>query len=264
MTYERGSQQLFLGTSALLFVVSAGVTTIWSTSMTSIGEMSMPGGWSMSMTWMRMSGQTWFTSAASFIGMWAVMMIAMMLPSLVPALWRYRRNVNSNVQRRLNGLTAVVAIGYFFVWTVCGVAVFPLGAALARLEMQCLWLARLVPVAVGIVVVIAGALQFTTWKVHHLTCCREPPGITRTMQADTATALRQGLRLGLNCIHSCAGLTAILLVTGVMDIRVMTLVTAAITTERLAPNGKRTARVVGIVVVGIGLLLVTRAAARLR
>jgi predicted metal-binding membrane protein len=58
-----------------------------------MGEMPMPGGWSMSMTWMLMPGPTWLDAAASFLGMWVVMMVAMMLPSLVPMLWRYRRAV---------------------------------------------------------------------------------------------------------------------------------------------------------------------------
>ena len=47
----------------------------------------------MSMTWMRTPGQTWPGAAASFLGMWVVMMVAMMLPSLVPMLWRYRQAV---------------------------------------------------------------------------------------------------------------------------------------------------------------------------
>jgi Predicted metal-binding integral membrane protein (DUF2182) len=48
-----------------------------------------------------------------------------------------------------------------------------------------------------------------------------------------------------------------------MDLRVMALVTAAITAERLAPNGKRIADIVGIAIVAIGLLLIARAAAGL-
>jgi len=51
--------------------------------------------------------------------------------------------------------------GYFFVWTVFGMAAFPLGAALAAVEMQLPALARSVPIAIGAVVLIAGALQFT-------------------------------------------------------------------------------------------------------
>jgi predicted metal-binding membrane protein len=83
------------------------------------------------------------------------------------------------------------------------------------------------------------------------------------LPADAGTAWREGLRLGLRCICTCAGLTAILLVIGIMDLRVMALVTAAITAERLAPKGERVARAIGIVVVGVGLLLIARAAAGL-
>ena len=88
-----------------------------------------------------------------------------------------------------------------------------LGVALAAIEMQLPALARAVPIAVGVVVPIAGALQFTAWKAHHLACCREAPGRGRTLAADAGTAWRRGLRLGLHCSHCCAGLMAILLTT---------------------------------------------------
>ena len=52
----------------------------------------------------------------------------------------------------------------------------------------------------------------------------------------------------------------ILLVVGLMDLRAMAVVTAAITVERLAPAGERVARVTGAVVVGAGLFLIARAA----
>jgi len=52
----------------------------------------------------------------------------------------------------------------------------------------------------------------------------------------------------------------ILLVLGVMDLRAMAVVGAAITIERLAPAGERVARVIGVVFVGAGLLLLARAA----
>jgi predicted metal-binding membrane protein len=130
--------------------------------MSAMGEMPMPGGWTMSMAWMRMPRQTWPGAAASFLGMWVVMMVAMMMPSLLPA--------------------------------------------------------------------------------------------------DAGMAWRHGLRLGLHCSHCCAGLMAILLVIGVMDLRAMAVVAAAISVERLAPAGERVARAIGAVVVGAGLFLIARAA----
>src|SRR5581483_3439743 len=118
MTFDRTSQQAFFGTSALLFSACAALTTMWCGSMSAMGEMPMPGGWAMSMAWMPMSGQTWVGAAESFIGMWVVMMIAMMLPSFVPTLWRYRQTIGGTGEMRLTWLTALVGIGYFFVWTV--------------------------------------------------------------------------------------------------------------------------------------------------
>ena len=91
MVTERASQRAFFGVSALLFAASAAVTIVWCASMSAMGEMPMPGDWTMSTAWMRMPGQTWPAAAASFLGMWVVMMMAMMLPSLVPMLWRYRQ-----------------------------------------------------------------------------------------------------------------------------------------------------------------------------
>ena len=100
-------------------------------------------------------------------------------------------------------------------------AVFPLGVALAQVEMQQPALARAVPIAAGVVVLIAGALQFSAWKARHLASCREAPDRVRTLTADAGTAWRHGLRLGLHCSYCCTGLMAILLVIGVMDLRAM-------------------------------------------
>ncbi|MDN7183226.1 DUF2182 domain-containing protein [Caballeronia sp. SEWSISQ10-4 2] len=259
MVSERASQRAFFGVSALLFAASAAVTRVWCASMSAMGEMPMPGGWTMSMAWMLMPGQTWPGAATSFLGMWVVMMVAMMLPSLVPMLWRYREAVGRTGETRLGRLTALVGAGYFFVWTAFGMLAFPLGVALAAVEMQVPALARAVPVAVGVVVLIAGALQFTEWKAHHLACCRAAPGHGRALPANAGTAWRHGVRLGLHCSTCCAGLTAILLVIGVMDLRAMALVTAAITVERLAPAGEHVARAVGAVIVVAGMFLIARA-----
>ena len=121
-------------------------------------------------------------------------------------------------------------------------------------------MARAVPIAIGVAVLIAGSLQFTRWKAGHLECCLEAPGGCRTLPADAGTAWRHGLRLGLHCGQCCAGPMTILLAIGVMDLRAMTVVAATITAERLAPAGERVTRAIGIVVVVAGLLLIARAA----
>ncbi len=254
------SERAFFGVSGLLFVASTAGTIVWCASMSAMGEMPMPGGWTMSMAWMRMPGQTWPGAAGTFLGMWVVMMLAMMLPSLVPMLRRYRQAVGGTGETHLGRLSALVGVGYFLVWTAFGMAAFPLGVALAAVEMQQPALARVVPIAVGVVVLLAGLLQLSAWKAHHLACCREAPGYGRALPADAGTAWRHGLRLGLHCTQCCAGLMAILLVIGVMDLGAMAVVASAITVERLAPAGERVARATGAVSVGAGLFLIARAA----
>ncbi|HKC16132.1 MAG TPA: DUF2182 domain-containing protein [Steroidobacteraceae bacterium] len=254
------AQRALAGSAALLFAASATVAISWCESMSAMGGMAMPGGWTMSMAWMRVPGQSWPGAAATFLGMWIVMMVAMMLPSLVPMLSRYRLAVGRSGAMRLASLTAIVSAGYFLVWTLIGLAAYPLGVVLAQAEMHWPAAARAVPMAVGAVVLFAGALQFTTWKARQLACCREAPGRGRVLPADAGTAWRHGLQLGLHCSRCCVGLTAMLLGLGVMELRAMAVVMAALTIERLAPAGERVARTIGAVVGGAGLYLIARAA----
>jgi predicted metal-binding membrane protein len=221
-------------------------------------EMPMPGGWATRMMWTRMPGQTWAAAEASFLGMWIVMTVTMMLPSLAPTLRRLRQSVAGTGTARPALLTALVGAGYFFVWTLLGAALFPLGVVLAAIQMRQPALARVAPIAVGIVVLTAGLLQRTAWKARHLACCREErwPGVTSSDVA--STAWRRGVQLGVHCCHSCAGPMAILLALGVMELRVMVVVAVAVTVERLAPAGERVARLTGTVAIAAGMLLIVR------
>jgi predicted metal-binding membrane protein len=257
---ERASRLAFFGVSASLFAAGAAATTAWCASMSAMGGMPMPGGWTMSTTWTRMPGQTWPGAAASFLGMWVAMTVAMMLPSVLPALWRHRQAVARAGGTHPGLLTALVGAGHVLVWTMLAAA-FPLGVALAAAAMDQPALARSAPLAAGVVVLIAGAWQRTAWKAHHLAACLQAPGDGRPLPAGAGTAVREGVRLGLDCVRSCANLTAILLAVGVMDLRAMAVVGAAITVERLAPAGVRVARATGAVAVGVGLCLIARAAA---
>ena len=211
----------------------------------------MAAGPTMSMLWMRMPGQSWAGATASFVAMWTVMMVAMMLPSLVPMLHRYRLVIGG--ARRAGLLTALVALGYFAVWSALGAVVFPLGALLASLAQRVPALGRAAPVATGVLVLVAGLVQLTEWKARHLMFDPGASAHVRAMSADVGSALRHGLCLGMHCCYCCAGLTASLLALGVMDLRVMAVVTAAITAERVAPAG---ARVVGVIGIVAGLFLI--------
>lgn len=275
----RASQGMFVGVSALVFVVSAAVTVDMCTSMVAGCGCGMdqagacPVATSM---WRPGPGQGWLGVAAEFIGMWTAMMVAMMLPSLVPRLWWYRQAVGAGgvvvdgvmsadgvsggvSGPRLGWLTVLVGVGYFAVWTVAGVVAFMLGAALSVTLREMPTLSGAVPFAVGVIVLLAGALQFTAWKARQLACCRGTSAGALTLMADAGTAWRHGLHLGLHCVRCCAGLTVMLLAIGMMDLRAMVLVTLAITLERLLPAGERVAHAVGVVTVITGVWLIVEA-----
>jgi predicted metal-binding membrane protein len=99
------------------------------------------------------------------------------------------------------------------------------------------------------------------WKARHLACCRKIPTRYRALSPSAYSPWGLGLHLGVHCTLCCAGLTAILLVSGVMSLRTMAIVGAAITLERLAPANKRAAHAIGAVVSAAGLSLIMRAAA---
>lgn len=227
----------------------------------------MPGGGvtASAMPWMPACGQTSIGAAASFLGMWTLMMAAMMLPSLIPMLSRYRQSVGSAGAFASVLLTGGAAAGYLLIWALLGAAVYPLGVAMTVATMRHLAVARATPIATGLVVLAAGALQLTRWKLRHLACCRggacrQPLRDGPEVSANPFTALRHGMRLGLHCSQCCAGLTAVLLVSGIMDVPAMVGVTAGITLERLAPAGERVARVIGAVMIAAGTVLTLQAA----
>jgi predicted metal-binding membrane protein len=167
----------------------------------------------------------------------------------------YRQAIRHAGPRQVNRLTTLVGAAYFSVWTLCGMAAFPLGLALAEATMRVPALSRLVPIARGVVVLVAGLLQLTAWRARQLACCRAAP--EHVLTADADTALRHGTRLGIHCVLCCLGLTSVLLVTGVMDLRAMALVASAITAERLAFSGVQVARGIGGVIVAAGLFMIT-------
>jgi predicted metal-binding membrane protein len=217
----------------------------------------MPGGWTMSMAWMQMPGQTWPGAAAAFVLMWDVMMAAMMLPSLVPALRRCVRALDGLGAAPCASLVLLIVTGYFFVWTAAGV-VFVTGAAAANLAMRDAAAARAVPLASAVVVVLAGVVQCTQWKLRRLACCRDLD--TEALRTHRGSAgFRHGIRLGLQCASCCGNLMAVLLALGVMDLRAMMFVTAAITLERVGPAQFVVPRAIGIAVFGVALLAVARA-----
>jgi predicted metal-binding membrane protein len=240
--------------AALTYIAGAATTVFWCRSMSAMPGMEMPGGWTMTMVWMRMPGETWLAAGGKFLAMWTMMMVAMMLPVFAPELHRFRRAARRSGAMSTIGFVA----GYFGVWAAVGLVLFPVGVGFNALAMRSELLSEVTPVLRGLVLMIAGALQFTTWKTRALVRCRHGEDCCGSKRLMPRDALRAGARLGLECAYCCAALTAALLVAGVMDLLAMALVTFAISAERLT-RSIHVARVVGAGMLTIGIFLVGRA-----
>jgi predicted metal-binding membrane protein len=210
------------------------------------------------MTGMTMHPQTWHGAAAGYLGMWMAMMVPMMLPSLVPVLSRYRRSVRGVDGVRAYGLTALVGAGYFVVWAVLGTAAYAAGAGIMAVEMRWGEAAQWLPAASGMVLLVAGAVQFTPWKARQLALCRRESEDGRPFATAASGVWRHGLELGVRCSRSCGSLMLALLAIGMMDLAAMAAVTLAITAERLAPAPLRVARMAGAAIVVVGVLTIAR------
>jgi predicted metal-binding membrane protein len=238
---------------ALAFLASVTATVVWCKSMGAMPGMKMPGGWTMSMAWSRAPGQTWLEVGGEFLAMWTGMMVAMMLPVFTPELKSFQRGAHRREMQAVG-----FASGYFGVWAAVGLALFPMGVGFNSLAMHSEMLSRVTPLLGGLVVMIAGALQFTSWKARALVGCRLEEECGGSRWVKSRDGMRAGARLGLRCVQCCAGLTASLLAIGVMDLFAMALITFAIGAERFRRSAT-VARMVGAGMLIAGIVLVGRA-----
>src|SRR5215468_5715959 len=231
----------FIAACVLAFVASVSATIYFCRSVCC--EMEMPGGWRMSMMWMRMPGQSWAASVASFQLMWLAMMVAMMLPSALPTFLK---------QKRAAASLPVMATGYFAVWVAAGVGIYALGVAFAATAMRWEVLGRAVPFLSGAALIAAGAFQFTRWKMTGLLRCRSPFGCA-SVCPERETDFQLGCKQGAACCVCCAGPTMILVMLGMMNPLVILGVTVVIAAEKLLPRPESVARLVGIAAIVAGV-----------
>ncbi len=247
----------FVAMCAVVFGGSVAATVYFCQSMA--GGMEMPGGWMMSMMWMRMPGQTWAGAVAMFLMMWVAMMVAMMLPSALPMLLSYRRALRTAGETRLGLPTALMAGGYFAVWTAVGGLIYPVGVTVAWAAMRWPSVSSAMPAAAGAAMVIAGFMQFTSWKMAGLCSCRDPRACAVRACDGRWDAWRGGQRQGVNCAICCSGLMLAMLVLGAMDVTVMVVVAMVIALEKIMSKPEWVVRISGAAAVVLGTVMIVRA-----
>ncbi len=188
-----------------------------------------------------------------FLGLWVVMMAAMMLPSVAPVavLWtRLISGVSAGFGRVVR--MSLFLAGYLLAWAVFGAVAFAAltgsGRLLTASPAAAKWL--------GVAIFIAGGIyQLTPWKDRCLHRCRSPIGALMYYIGFKGRGrdLRVGLHHGVTCAGCCWGLMILLVAVGVMNVAVMAALTVVISAEKLWRYGKPFGQATGVVLVAVGI-----------
>lgn len=231
-----------LGLVALLFTL-AGISWWWT-----VREMrGMDSG-----PWTALGGFGWF------VGVWVVMMAAMMLPAMAPTVVLYAR-----MTRQRSSMSPLLFVaGYLLVWTVGGALALAIGKSVAWVAGSGAAWDHAGRDLAGATVILAGLYQLTPLKDACLAKCRSPLGLLLGCWRDGwGGALCMGARNGAWCLGCCWALMAALFALGVMSIEWMALVAGLITVEKTLPAPKVTTYGTAVLLLALGILLLSHPSA---
>ncbi len=162
-------------------------------------------------------------SFAFFVALWVSMMAAMMLPGAAPAASRH-----AHADGRVRAVPLFVG-SYLAVWTLVGVAVYPLYRPHGSF-------------AAGAVAIAAGAYELTPLKQHFRRRCRE--------------SVRSGFEFGVYCVGSSIGLMLMLVALGVMSVTWMSVIAVLVLAQKLVPSKPAIDVTLALAIAGLGILIV--------
>jgi predicted metal-binding membrane protein len=225
-----------LGLVVLLFIL-AGVGWWWT-----VHQMrGMDAG-----PWSALGGFGWF------LGVWVVMMAAMMLPSVAPTVALYSRMT----QNRSAMLALIFAGGYLVSWAAAGLVAFAIGAAASAAAGSSLEWDHAGRVLASMTLLVAAGYQLSPLKEVCLGKCRCPLGMLLGSWRDGGFgALRMGVKNGAWCVGCCWALMASLFALGVMSVIWMAVVAGLVAIEKTLPWGRPAAYGTAIVMLALGVML---------
>jgi len=236
--------------------MGAPIGGVFRASVSTHGTEGMEGMKGMAMGGLSAAGWS-FGAAVVFVGVWTVMMAAMMLPAAAPMILTF-----ASAQARRDHAAAVPTwifiAGYLFVWSAVGVVVYVLvqfGAG-ASTHFGSVDRATWGPLALGTTLVVAGLYQFTPLKRVCLRHCRSPLAFVVLHWRDGLLgAVRMGIWHGAYCLGCCWALFAVLVVAGIMSLAWMLALTLVVFAEKVFPRGQLISATIGFALVGLGLVV---------
>jgi predicted metal-binding membrane protein len=247
--------------------LAAVVVVAWAYVLWLAADMDMGG---MDMTGFRMipagigimapANAPWTRIEFAFVFvMWAVMMVGMMTPSAAPMILMYARvGRHADAEGKLFVPTGWFAAGYFLVWIGFSLAATFVQWAVERAALLDSRMAAGSNVFAAVVLIAAGAYQWTPLKDVCLVQCQSPFGFLMRyggFRGDIRGCLLLGFRHGAYCVGCCWVLMALLFVGGVMNVLWIALLALLVLVEKLTPFGRWLARAAGLVFVAAGAWL---------
>ena len=188
-----------------------------------------------------------------FLGIWLVMMAAMMFPSVSPTVALY----SQMTKKRSPVAPLVFVAGYLLTWTVAGLVAFAVSELGGRAFGDALAWDRAGRWVAGGILVVAAAYELTPLKTVCLRHCRTPLGFLLGSWRDGLSgALQMGAKHGAWCVGCCWALMASLFALGVMSIAWMAFVAALIAAEKTLPWGRAVTYGTAAILLTLGILLI--------
>lgn len=184
---------------------------------------------------------------AAYLLTWGTTVLAITLPSMVPAVRRYRRTLRGPIHLTVLTLAAFVA-SYTLVWTLVG-AVPLVADSLVSIHHLATTAGR--PL-IGGLLLLAGAYQMTPLKRALLAHCRA--GHTVSHRPDPIEAIRNGFAHAAGCIGCTWALFALVVGLGTTSAFVVVGATLIVSLERLSTDGNEFALASGVVLLATGAL----------
>ena len=187
--------------------------------------------------------------------MWAIMMVAMMTPSVIPMLRMYR---TVQINRSKHSLEAtpwmIFLAGYLAAWAAYSAAIAVIQWPLHEWGVLDPMMDSRSHLFSGILLVVAGLYQWTPWKDACLSQCRTPMQYLLARWKDGRTgALKMSFEHGLYCIGCCWALMLVLFAVGMMNMLWVAAIAVFVIVEKALPNPARLFRATtGLLLAGSG------------
>ena len=242
-------------------VSGGGLAPAWAAARTRLGLIALlfalaGVGWWWTIDQMRgMDNGPWtgLGTVGWFLGVWVVMMGAMMFPSVAPTVALYSR-----MTRERSPLSPLFfAAGYLVTWAGAGLLVFAIAVVGSRVAGGVLSWEQAGRWVAGGTLVLAAVYELTPLKDVCLGKCRSPLGfLMGSWRGGRAGALKMGAGHGAWCVGCCWALMASLFALGVMSITWMAFIAGLIAAEKTVPWRKAATYGTAAILLGLGLLLI--------